>query len=779
MQRANLQEPCLTIVARYDRSSNDNNAPTSMLGGSLRPRTRASSLDRSMPAHSRVYVKDEELGKRDDDFKPKRSPTASSLMQPWRWRKRRLFTAAAVILLVYVFVRNIPTDLGPIDQQMGMALRPGHTVTGPGSQDSQQKSNGPPPRPNAQRGEGEGMDYYDGPIKFYKLATTLHGIARTMGARPQNRNVLFAVSSLQSVANLIPMACDMAKWDRNYVHMALLGQDPLSLDDILEINGVNKDDCTVYFHDARGDFSEYSTEKRAEASVTGAMKHINDFMHPQAIIMDDSKVEDQAFTRAMRGKAEEMARPLIEVPAGKYEDFLWMTRLDSGSLSNWFRPNVDILIHAPPDSSGGLIRLVKSLESADYAGLKFPKLTVELPADIEHFARRYLDALAWPPIWDTSPVKQKTLSLHHRIPTAHLSSEQASVRFLESFYPVSTDDNHVLVLSPRAELSPLYLQYLHYAILEYRYSSYGSPSSDELLGISLDVPSTFLNGSGDFIPPAVADMQAHKYRDKAEYDQSDSSPFLYQAPSATASLIFGGKWATLHNFLTNRLTSSHAGKANKAKKLVSETEPAWLEYFLELMRTRSWSMLHPPTSFVTVHNELSHIPEEYMREKVESQKGAEALKLTEHPEEEAFLTAAEPPVMVEHKEREPRATQPLHDLLSLGGDLPELPHLPYLSHTGELINSTVATELKNEYLPLFRHQIGGCEALEASRKRYVRDSKTDDLFCLPGLDVEHDDAPEMDEAEIAREVIEETGGSAPIGEPAGAELEIGTDEKAV
>ena len=668
----------------------------------------------------------------------------------------------AVILLVYVFVHNIPTDLGPADKRYGVP-RPLHTVPAPENAASKQEPVGPPPKVSVERDDEESKHYYDGPIRFYRLATSLHRIARTMGARPQNRNVLFAVSSLSSAANLMPMACEMAKWDRNYVHMALFGRDSLPLEDILEVNGASKDDCTAYFHDARSDYSEFSTDKRAEAAVAGAMKHVNDFMHPQAIIMDDSTLEDKFFTRALRNKATELAMPLIEVPEERYEDFLWMTRLDSGSLSSWFKPNIDILIHAPPKSSGGLIRLVKSLENADYAGLKVPRLTIELPTGIEPFAQMYLQNLDWPPGPDPSPVKQTTLTLRHRIPASHLSSEQASVRLLESFYPRSTDDNHVLVLSPQAELSPLYLQYLHYAILEYKYSSYGTPNSDDLLGISLDVPSTFLSGSGDFVPPMIANMHAHKYLDEKEYDQAANSFFLYQASSATASLIFGSKWATLHDFLPNRLAASHSGKAEKTKKLVSETEPAWLEYLLELMRIRGWSMLHPASAFVTIHNELAHIPEEYMREDTDGRKGAEAQGQDVHPEEEAFLTASEPPVISEHIEHEPRATQPLHELLPFAGDLPELPHLPYLSHTGKLIEPAAASMLKEGYLPIFRRQIGGCDAHEASRQRTVYDMKTDDLFCLPGMEAEYADEP-VSEEKIAHAVIKETGGAVGTGD---------------
>lgn len=707
--------------------------------------------------HSRVLSKDEELGKRDDDFKPKRSPTVSTLTQPWRWRKRRMFTAIAVILLIYVFVHNIPTDLPTVDERMGMPSKPGHVVATPAGP---RAPSGAPPMPSTPRDDAGSQHYYDGPIKFYRLAASLHGIVRTMGGRPQNRNILFAVSSLQSAANLMPMACEMARWDRNYVHMALLGRDPLPLDDILEVNGVSKEDCTVSFHDARGDFSEYSTEQRAEVSVAGAMKHINEFMHPQAIIMDDSKLEDMFFTRAMRNKASEYGRALIEVPAGRYEEFLWMTRLDSGSLGNWFKPTIDILIHAPPDSSGGWLRLVRSLESADYSGLRIPKLTIELPTDIEHFAQEYLRGLQWPPVFDPSPVKQSTLTLRHRIPTSRLSSEQASVRLLESFFPKVTEHNHVLVLSPQAELNPLYLQYLHYVVLEYKYSSYDSPSSDNLLGVSLDVPSTLLNGSGDFLHPATADMPAEKYKDGSVYDQTADAPFLYQAPSATASLIFGGKWVTLHNFLSSRLAASHLSKAEKTKKLVSETEPAWLEYLLELMRARGWSMLHPAAPLVTIHNELSHIPEEYSEEQSNGKKGAEILQIPTHPEEEAFLTAAAPAAVIEHVERQQQTSQPLHELLPFEGDLPELPHLPYLYHDGDLITAATAIELQNEYVPHFRHHIGGCDGQQATRKRIVHELGTEDLFCLPGMDLEYDlEAEESGEA-TARAVIEMTSDAA-------------------
>jgi hypothetical protein len=701
-----------------------------------------------MPYHSRVLSKDEELGKRDDDFRPKRLHSAANVFNILRWRKRRLFGLLAGIVLIYLFVTNPPADLRRVDgRQHGQPAELGQYAGA--STTSRREPTGPPPRPiiDAEDDEGE-KRYYDGPIKFYKLAASLHAITRTMGQHNTNRNVLFAASSLKSVANLLPMACDMAKWDRNYVHLALLGRDALSLDEILEINGVSSQDCAVLFHDGRGDYSEYSTDRRLEVSVSGAMRHINEFMHPQAIITDDSLVENAPFTRAMRTKGKEYHHPIIEVPDGAYEDFLWMTRLDAGSLSCWHRPQIDILVHAPKDSSGGLIRLLKSLESADYAGLRPPRLTIELPNTVEKFTGSYLSQMHWPPGKQSSPTSVNTLSLRHRISDQRSSPEQSSLRFLESFFPTSPD-THVLLLSPQAELSPQFLQYLQYVILEYRYSSSKFLYSGELVGASLDVPSMLLNGSGPLTLPRVANMNDRRYLQDEKLDKTALSPFMYQAPSSTASLIFSEKWATFHDFVSNRLAASQSGKAQKPKKEISETEPAWMEYLLELMRARNWHMFHPAKSFVTVHNELAQLPEEFVRPEQGENKD-DSTKPSQSSEEKSFLSADEPPVIVPHTERKlVSATQALHATLPFEGDLPELPHLPLLDHRGDLSSFTAADDIQREYIAHFREHVGGCDAKEAKRKRVPHGLGTDDLFCLTGLEPEYDEEDEDEEVALA------------------------------
>lgn len=705
-----------------------------------------------MPVHRRVHSKDEELGRRDITFKPRRVPSMpASMSAPWRWRKRRVVLVIAGVILLYLFVRNIPTDLGPIDNRIGLQLRPGGIIHGA---QELREPNGAPSR-DMDSEEGEGEHYYNGPIKFYRLATTLHGIGRTLGSRQANKNILFAASSLKSVANLMPMACEMGKWERNYVHLAIMGRDTLPLEDIIEVNGVHKNSCTVYFHDARPDYAEYSSDRRAEVSVTGAMKHIFDFMHPQAMIMDDSDLEDTFFTSAMRKKAKSTSRTLIEIPDGRYEDFLWLTRLDAGSLAAWHRPNIDILVHAPQDSSGGLIRLIKSLERADYMGLKAPRLTVELPSNIEPFAARYLEFLDWPPVESAKQPKTSGLTLRHRIPAGRANSEQASLRFLEAFYPTSTYDNHVLILSTQAEVDPLFLQYLYYIILEYRYSSFENPESNELLGVSLDVPTSYLNGTTAFVPPLVADMPKDKAKKLGDLDQSLPSPFLYLAPSSIATLIFGDKWATFHNFLSNRMAAIQTGKAERSRKLVSETEPAWTEHLLELMMARRWNILHPATPFVTVHNELAQIPEEFMRE---TKQNADEPLFSPSLEEEPFLTAPAPPKIELHVEKSPiRDTSPLQDVLPFNGDLPELPQIPHLYHTGELVDLGELIEYSERYVAHFRQHLGGCDFLEAGRNRIFRYLSTNDLFCIPGVEPEYEESKEDDaEAEVAEAIAKST-----------------------
>lgn len=748
----------------------------------LRDRARGElgGLNSSMPPSARYYPHDEESGKKNDDHRPGKP-------QPWswrtsvRWRRRRIAAGLFGAFLLYLFIHNIPTDLGSIDERMGRPLRPGHSISGvdfgyrPGAAPGASTPRAPS-TPKAPTGApsragdiaiDEGGHYYTGPIKFYELASSLHAITRTSGHLNVNRNVLFAASNLKSVANLMPMACEMARLDRNYVHLVLLGRDAMPMQEVLEINGITgKDACAVYFHDARSDYSEYSSDARAQYAVIGAMTHVETFMHPQVIITDDSAVEDVFFVRGIRKAAKDLERPLIEIPRDKYDDFMWMTRLDSSSLASWHKPNVDILVHAPPASSGSLLRLLDSIKYADYAGLAPPRLTIELPADVESFARDYIRGMEWPPASTDPTQRQNSLRLHHRISTAAATSETGALRFLESFYPTNAETSHVLLLSAQAELSPLYYHYLMYHILEHRHSSF--QASDNLFGLALSTPVTYLDGAESFRPPTTMDMAESKYTTNPKgMDDEQAVPFLWQAPNADAALIFGDKWSELHEYLKNRFRASHnpasvSHATTKRAKVVAETQPGWMEYMLELMRARGWVTMFPAKreagTWATVHQDLYQVPEEFMKASSRKKEDDFPEEKTPGPESEAeepFLRAAssilEPP-------REDRNvmqhSHPLHSLLPFDGDLPMLSDLPHLTTAGDVVVSDVMEEQLVSYKAQLRKDVGGCDAAQSILYRSFVPGKADDLFCFKDQDIEGDEVSSAED--IAESIVTDT-----------------------
>ena len=52
---------------------------------------------------------------------------------------------------------------------------------------------------------------------------------------------------MKSAAILLPIACDMAIRERNYVHFALIGRDDISMDILRSVNGITKE-CKIIFH---------------------------------------------------------------------------------------------------------------------------------------------------------------------------------------------------------------------------------------------------------------------------------------------------------------------------------------------------------------------------------------------------------------------------------------------------------------------------------------------------------------------------------------------------
>jgi hypothetical protein len=209
-----------------------------------------------MPHPPRLFPGDVELGKRDDDHRPgSKRPLAAS------WPHHRIFLRRSykrivwgLVLLVglYYFLTNMATDLGP------RTTRPnyGHASAGPNNHWSNSQTG----RPNEASGSTPSgtadvdeaaagkKHWFNGPIKFYELASSLSAIAKnTMGGSPNTQHVLFAASNVKSAGSLLLLACEMATFKRNHVHFAFMGRDDISLDLLKELNGV-KAGCDVWFH---------------------------------------------------------------------------------------------------------------------------------------------------------------------------------------------------------------------------------------------------------------------------------------------------------------------------------------------------------------------------------------------------------------------------------------------------------------------------------------------------------------------------------------------------
>ncbi|KAH8728559.1 hypothetical protein GQ44DRAFT_701617 [Phaeosphaeriaceae sp. PMI808] len=666
---------------------------------------------------------DEELGKKDDDhrFATARSPGWSLWNHPFRWRRRRtLLVIVGVCVLYFVLsTRSYGWEQGSLGSPISPTYEPPHAY------DDTIGPIGPPPDTQLSK---DSLPYtYDGRIRFYRLAKTLRKYAQqTNGYDTANRNVLFAMSSLKSVSNLLPLVCDMSKWSRNHVHVAFMGREDVALEDILNINGIDKEGCPAMWHDARPDYTEYSSDARAQKAVAGALSHFQSLLHPQVAIMDDVLLENDFFVRGMRTKTELLKMPLIEVPKDKWERFMWMTRLDTGSLINWHSNSIDILIQVPSDSSN-VLRLLKSIENADYSGLSPPRLIIELPVHLDESVKQHVENFKWP----------SGLIIRRKIMRHRATQEDAAIRFLELFYPASTPKSHVLLLSPQAQLSPLYLHYIMYALLEYKFSSFGSTDSANLMGLSLESPSLLLDGKAKLTLPSVSDMHTERY--KRLFPGATGAPFLWQAPNSHATLFFGDKWAELHSFLRNRVVKHQSSKkVVSRKKIVSETLPAWTEYMLEFMRARGYALLYPAASreaFVSIHNELYHLPEEFQPTNTE-QDSTTPRKPEAGTDQEPFLrdhASVRPPSSVEPR-IVPYST-PLQLALPFDADLPEMQHLPQLLYTGVQVDAANWTSIANEYANAFREEIGEC-VIPKGKQRKVVAGEADDLFCFGGEEEE-------------------------------------------
>lgn len=320
------------------------------------------------------------------------------------------------------------------------------------------------------------------------------------------------------------------------------------------------------------------------------------------------------------------------------------------------------------------------------------------------------------------PSHPRQLTLRHRIPRSRLTEEESSVRFLESFWPSSPKYSHVLVLSPQAELSTQFFHCksgdppppppppggflvsdcanrwfldLKYSVLHYLYS--GAALTQEwdsrLLGISLDLPSTQLDGSKPFTPPAKDDI---------------AIPFLWQAPNSNAALFTGQKWMELHALVSHLIDHQHQTRSLPSfftDKLVSKMYPSWLEHALKLSRARGYWTLYPSEAtarnLATIHHELYRAPEEY--------EGELPKETPSNPES-------------------PVSGRTLIESLPGGGRLLPFDEMPLLSWDGTATTLPALDNAATTYANDFRRAVGGCQAL-AAENLAARESMKD-LFCM-------------------------------------------------
>ncbi|KAK4214826.1 hypothetical protein QBC37DRAFT_141170 [Rhypophila decipiens] len=677
-----------------------------------------------MGAGSSLFLSNEELGKKDDDHKPTTLPPIRSshwnaARAPPRKSVKRLLVAFAVGAAIYLFIKNIPTDVGIHDRR-----RPVYT---PHNLDDDLRKPQPmpklkpiepvqPPKKPAKTkspADDTAADSpYNGPVVFPNLAVSLQAIYSTRGGYVDNKNVLFAASSLKSAAALLPLACEMGAELTSYVHFALMSKSEIIVDELLNVNGID-DSCKIIFHDARPNLSASSTATRLKTGVVRAIFHINSYMHPQVVLIDGSETEESYFLDAMRAQSSEIPFNLIELPNNGLKRLNWISKLDSSALSAWNKVSIDILIHAPPDGAGNLIRLLKSLSAADYTACAIPHLTIELPNKVDPHTENFLENFQWPPAGIRNPTAARQLTLRHRITRSSMTEEESSVRLLESFWPVDPRYSHVLVLSPQAQLSPRFFHYLKYSVLQYSLS--GTAAYQEwdsrLLGISLDLPPTYLNGSTTFSPPAPVKKDTVE---PSSPRSESSTPFLWQAPNSNAVLYMGQKWIELHDFVSRLLYMQHNPATAPpptffSDKSVSKRYPSWLEHVLKLSRARGYWTVYPSKfmakSLAVVHNELSSSPEEYKSEEL--------------PRRPADVT------------ENSLASGPLLDSLPDTDFIPAFNDMPLLLWDGTDTTLDILDDEAAKYTARFRDAVGGCDVLDPDELLPIPKS-TRDLFCSKG-----------------------------------------------
>jgi hypothetical protein len=361
-----------------------------------------------------------------------------------------------------------------------------------------------------------------------------------------------------------------------------------------------------------------------------------------------------------------------------------------------------MLVHAAPGTSGSLIRLINSLQQADYFGSK-PSLTIELPHETDPALLVFLQNIKW-----------EGITLRRQITPRLMTPEEVSIRTIESFYPRDPSTSHVLILSPQTDLSPSFFHYLKYVILRYKYSTHSMNDSTQLLGVSLELPS---------LSPVIGTPSP------TEFPILDMPLFCWQAPNSNAALYFGDKWVEFHSFLSNRVASRTLFGDTPREKMISKRYPSFMEYLLEFIRARGYYMLYP--SFpgrgvpgpAIVHNELYQRPQEFpLVESLGSEPGQPGT------DDDDMILGAESMLSILYS---PSTLTTLLSRISL--DLPNMGSLSILSHDGKRLDGLATRREAEGFAKKFRVKVGRCaeaDAQNVEERGEPGQLNTDDLFCF-------------------------------------------------
>ena len=104
--------------------------------------------------------------------------------------------------------------------------------------------------------------------------------------------------------------------------------------------------------DARPDFAATSTTERLRQSSTHGLRtctavvparckrgpnhsldHIHRYMHPQALVVDTSELEEDFFLAGIMKQAPDSGVPVIEIAENARSRLAWIAKLDSSSLA--------------------------------------------------------------------------------------------------------------------------------------------------------------------------------------------------------------------------------------------------------------------------------------------------------------------------------------------------------------------------------------------------------------------------------------------------------------